>query len=909
MKKIFTLSIALILILSGSLMAQKAIDVSKSIEIDYKLYDQLKSEGKLDPLKNYIITGHPVSKVNPSKKPKASIAKSAQSMTPTGGCDLYAPPNIGPSVPLTGWSVLAKGDDSPSQLVSLPFTFCFYGQSYTSAYININGNLTLGAPYGTFSSAGFTTPGLPAMFAPFWADVQTTCATCGDVYYRVYNDYIHVIWQDVGYYPNQTDKLNTFGLIITDGNSNVLPNGNNVAFFYEDMQWTTGGASGGVNGFGGAPATVGTNLGTGINYIQIGRFDAPGTNFFGPLANNSQVSWLDNQSFIFNTCNLNNAPPVSLNLNACDTIFLCLGDTFNSTFTFSAPEVGQTTTVTVDTTGFAGLTILNSTTGFTGGIDVQIIPTQYQVGIYNIQIIAVDNFSTPDSTILDLVVVVTDNTNFAITGDTLVCTGETTVLTAPLGYITYVWNNGAYQGNPITVPAGTYFVEAIGGACSGRDTITVGVIPPPLLGQMVFADTTICTGDSVLGAILNSQGDFYNWYASFNGQSFTPVSDTTFMVLPNIPTSVQIYATVGNDGCVLNHAITTINLIPNPDFTVSSNDTICEGESTTLTAIGAFNNYTWTPTTGLTFPAAPLTSIVNAAPTQTTFYTVKQTNAYGCSDSTIVTVAVVPYPILNAVPTDGVCGSNNGSIAANVSSGTPPYIYVYNGGIGTIDNVLTGLGPGSYPVEVVDKHGCRVYDTVIVRDYIDIDAQLSWNSQNSFYSPGPPIEGSTPFEISFTNQSTGTITNYVWYFGNGDTLTEIAPFNATTNHVTYNEDGTYSVMFIAYNNNPLCADTFVVDVQAIGTSAINTVPNVITPNGDGFNDQFELELVNIIKINASIFNRWGKEVYTWDALDRPWRGLNIDGAELPPGTYFYTIVGEGIDGKKHEKSGFVQLLR
>jgi len=460
----------------------------------------------------------------------------------------------------------------------------------------------------------------------------------------------------------------------------------------------------------------------------------------------------------------------------------------------------------------------------------------------------------------------------------------------------------------------TYYVSGYGFSGITRyDSVTIYVTPQPTLSPIVSStqlqNNIICAGDSAVLYLPFNTGGILRWMLSTTAGVYSQIAtDTNLIVLHNIQTSTQIVAIQESNCDTLTEAI-TITVAPLPDFTVSPNDTICEGQSTNITVIGVQGNYTWTPTTGLTFPAAPLTSIVNAAPTQTTFYTVKQTNPFGCSDSTIVTVAVVPYPILNAVPTDGVCGSNNGSIAANVSSGTPPYIYIYNGGIGTIDNVLTGLGPGSYPVEVVDKHGCRVYDTVIVRDYIDIDAQLSWNSQNSFYTPGPPIEGSTPFEISFTNQSTGTITNYVWYFGNGDTLTEIAPFNATTNHVTYNEDGTYSVMFIAYNNNPLCADTFVVDVQAIGTSAINTVPNVITPNGDGFNDQFELELVNIIKINASIFNRWGKEVYTWDALDRPWRGLNIDGAELPPGTYFYTIVGEGIDGKKHEKSGFVQLLR
>ena len=65
-------------------------------------------------------------------------------------------------------------------------------------------------------------------------------------------------------------------LIITDGNDPIITPGNNVQFCYKDMQWTTGAASQGVNGFGGTPATVGVNRGNGVDYIQIGRYDQAG---------------------------------------------------------------------------------------------------------------------------------------------------------------------------------------------------------------------------------------------------------------------------------------------------------------------------------------------------------------------------------------------------------------------------------------------------------------------------------------------------------------------------------------------------------------------------------------------------------------------------------------------------------
>ena len=44
-----------------------------------------------------------------------------------------------------------KNDDYSSPLITLPFTFCFYGNSYNQVYINNNGNISFDSPYSTFS--------------------------------------------------------------------------------------------------------------------------------------------------------------------------------------------------------------------------------------------------------------------------------------------------------------------------------------------------------------------------------------------------------------------------------------------------------------------------------------------------------------------------------------------------------------------------------------------------------------------------------------------------------------------------------------------------------------------------------------------------------------------------------------
>lgn len=126
---------------------------------------------------------------------------------------------------------------------------------------------------------------------------------------------MYVNWVDVGYYNSATDKLNNFQLIITNGADPVIGTDKNVSFCYKDMQWTTGAASQGINGFGGIPSTVGANRGNGVDFIQFTRNDQPGTLYDGPFGNPDGVDWLDNKFFLFTTStSTQNIPPIASGL-------------------------------------------------------------------------------------------------------------------------------------------------------------------------------------------------------------------------------------------------------------------------------------------------------------------------------------------------------------------------------------------------------------------------------------------------------------------------------------------------------------------------------------------------------------------------------------------------------------------
>ncbi len=192
-------------------------------------------------------------------------------------------------------------DDESTGQITLPFNFCLYGDSYNYCWINNNGNVSFNGPVFEYSATSFPYPDYP-MLAPFWADVDTR--TCGAVYYKIETSpmRVTVIWQEVGYYDEHCDMLCTFELIFTDGNDPLIGVGNNVAFSYGDMTWTTGDASDGVGGFGGIPATVGVNKGDGIAYALVGRFDQPGISYDGAGGANDGVDYLDWKIYTFDAC-------------------------------------------------------------------------------------------------------------------------------------------------------------------------------------------------------------------------------------------------------------------------------------------------------------------------------------------------------------------------------------------------------------------------------------------------------------------------------------------------------------------------------------------------------------------------------------------------------------------------------
>jgi hypothetical protein len=190
---------------------------------------------------------------------------------------LLAAPIAGPAqaaaiVPGFNSTTLPANDDDSTDSVALGFSFNFYGTSYSTAFVNNNGNITFASALGTFTAFPLLSTNA-VIIAPFFADVDTTGAGSGIVSYGTGTfggqQAFGVNWPNVGYFANGDDKLNDFQLLLVD-RSDIGTGNADIYFNYGAMQWESGNASGGSNGLGGSCARAGFSNGIDDAYELAG---------------------------------------------------------------------------------------------------------------------------------------------------------------------------------------------------------------------------------------------------------------------------------------------------------------------------------------------------------------------------------------------------------------------------------------------------------------------------------------------------------------------------------------------------------------------------------------------------------------------------------------------------------------
>ncbi len=104
-------------------------------------------------------------------------------------------------------------------------------------------------------------------------------------------------------------------------------------------------------------------------------------------------------------------------------------------------------------------------------------------------------------------------------------------------------------------------------------------------------------------------------------------------------------------------------------------------------------------------------------------------------------------------------------------------------------------------------------------------------------------------------------------------------------------------------DNPLVTYIYIDAVEVFESGELS-IPNVFTPNNDGFNNF--LTFPNLTDYEVIIYNRWGNVVRHEALTNFSWDGKNSSGILCSEGTYYYVIVYSTT--KQPIYKGFVQLI-
>jgi gliding motility-associated-like protein len=163
-----------------------------------------------------------------------------------------------------------------------------------------------------------------------------------------------------------------------------------------------------------------------------------------------------------------------------------------------------------------------------------------------------------------------------------------------------------------------------------------------------------------------------------------------------------------------------------------------------------------------------------------------------------------------------------------------------------------------------------------------------------------PIGGTVPLFVNLSNKGIGKTNK--WTFNDGKKSTT----SANPVHV-FENPGIYTVILTSTNSEgKVSIDS--VEVEVTGNSSISSIPTEFSPNGDKINDEFVFKSQFIANMTAVIFDKNGNIIYTWEGEGK-WDGKDLKGKNVKIGTYFYLISAVGIDGKKFEQKGSINLTR
>jgi len=392
----------------------------------------------------------------------------------------------------------------------------------------------------------------------------------------------------------------------------------------------------------------------------------------------------------------------------------------------------------------------------------------------------------------------------------------------------------------------------------------------------------------------------------------------------------------------------------NISVTQETMNPLCAGDSNGSIALnisgntGTITNIVWNPG-----PSGPNETTLPNASAGT--YNVRISYGQGCAFETNITLADGQSPIVNAN-----VNNDNGTINLNVSGGAAPYEYLWSDN--NMSQNRTGLAPGTYSVTVTDANGCETVAGPFTIESTDPGMLTVTTTLSNFNGFGVSCNGTcdgtinlnisggtAPYNVTWTGGATGSSRvnlcagTYSYTVTDANSLTStgsvtlsappilrveivdfmqstmdngmaivaatggVAPYSyvwndplGTTGPQIVNQPADIRVVTVTDING--CERTLPVNfAQAISDDCYEN-RLVITPNGDGLNDELIITCISGVENQLDIFDRYGKLVFSARNYDNTWMGTHSNGTALPDGGYFFVL-------RVVEQSGVERTIR
>lgn len=228
-----------------------------------------------------------------------------------------------------------------------------------------------------------------------------------------------------------------------------------------------------------------------------------------------------------------------------------------------------------------------------------------------------------------------------------------------------------------------------------------------------------------------------------------------------------------------------------------------------------------------------------------------------CQDTVLSTVDIdvsVPGITLTLDPEVTICEDE--TILLNAGAGFDSYLW----STGQTTAAIDVSSPGTYSVDVTDGFcfGSAVVEVSVADAHADFPVLE--------LCPGEERTIGLPDAVTFISWSNGS------------------------DEPSITVSGSTVIWFDAVDAAG-CPWTDTIVVVVIDTPiGVPIIPNVFSPNGDGYNDTFLVEDVSAAQFELEVYNRWGMLVFATNSPNLGWNGRLENGGEVvPDGVYFYIL--------------------